>query len=66
MPHGLPAMIPAMVTKVAYDERSYRDADECLNAIREHLEFGWNVVQLRGSGSGPFLVLFRKDDAAAA
>jgi hypothetical protein len=51
-----------MVTRVAYDERSYRSADECLVAIREHLEVGWNVVQLRGSGAGPFLVLFRKDE----
>ena len=51
-----------MLTKVAYDERTYPNPRRCLEAIREHIDLGWNVVQLRGPGDGPFVVLFRKDD----
>jgi hypothetical protein len=47
------------MTHVAYDERVYADSEACLKAIREHLETGWMLVQLRGPGTGPFLVVFR-------
>ena len=50
-----------MLTKVAYDERTYPNPVVCLGAIRERIQLGWNVVQLRGPDKGPFLVVFRKD-----
>jgi two-component system KDP operon response regulator KdpE len=52
-----------MVTHVSYDEIHCGDAATCLNAIRAFLERGWAVTQLRGRSAGPFVVVFRKDDA---
>lgn len=51
-----------MVIVVAYQELKLRSAVECVEAIREHVEQGWGVSQVRGPKGGPFLVLFRKDD----
>ncbi len=53
---------PPVVTKVAYDQREYAEPDTCLAGIRERLALGWDIVQLRGPGNGPFVVLFRKSD----
>jgi hypothetical protein len=52
-----------MITHVSYDERGYASPRECLIAIRAHIDRGWLVVQVRGPEDGPFIVLFRMNDA---
>jgi hypothetical protein len=52
-----------MVTHVSYDEVRCRDAATCLNAIRSFVERGWSISQVRGPSGGPFVVVFRKDEA---
>ncbi|MGH2631811.1 MAG: hypothetical protein ACRDG3_00245 [Tepidiformaceae bacterium] len=59
-------MLEGMVTHVAYIELHPSNAHECLETIREQLELGWQLCQVRGPRTGPFAVLFRMDDAAAA
>jgi len=54
-----------MVTHIAYIELHAASADECLETIREQLELGWHLCQVRGPRSGPFAVLFRVDGDAA-
>ena len=56
---------PCMVTHIAYIELHAASADECLETIREQLELGWHLCQVRGPRSGPFAVLFRVDGDAA-
>jgi hypothetical protein len=47
--------------RVSYDESHCIDASDCVSAIREHLERGWQLVLLRGAANGPFVALFRMD-----
>lgn len=51
-----------MVTHVAYMEEEYSTAERCVAAIREYVARGWNVSQLRGPASGPFVVVYRMED----
>lgn len=51
-----------MVTLVSYQEITVRSAVACVEAIRERVDLGWLVSQVRGPKEGPFTVLFRKDD----
>jgi len=53
-----------MVTHVAYEELHARTAADCIGMIRHYLALGWQISQLRGPETGPFVILFRKDDAA--
>ena len=52
-----------MVTHVVYSEERYERPEQCLLGIREHVSHGWHISQIRGPRSGPFLVLFRIEDA---
>ena len=52
-----------MVTHVAYMQEQYRTPDECLRGIREHVDHGWQISQIRGAQGGPFVVLFRMEDS---
>lgn len=54
-----------MVTHVAYEEYRFRSPGECVTGIRKFVDLGWQISQIRGPSSGPFVVLFRKDEAAA-
>ncbi|MBI2764649.1 MAG: hypothetical protein HYX53_01920 [Chloroflexi bacterium] len=54
----------SMAPAVAYDEETYDTADGCLLAIKEHVEKGWLVMQIRGPHNGPFLVAYRMDGDA--
>ena len=51
-----------MTRHVAYVEHHFSTAASCVRGIRELVDLGWNVVQLRGGTNGPFLVVCRKDD----
>ncbi len=53
-----------MVAHVAYVQEEYRTADECLRGIREHVDQGWKISQIRGPEHGPYVVIFRMDDLA--
>ena len=50
-----------MVTHVAYRQEQFKRPEECLAAIRTSVELGWQVSEIRGSGRGPFVVVFRMD-----
>jgi hypothetical protein len=52
-----------MVRHVSYFEARYDCAARCVQGIRERIALGWNIVELRGPVNGPFLVLYRMDDA---
>ena len=51
-----------MVKHVSYTHATYTDSEHCVSGIREHVEQGWSVSQIRGPVHGPFAVLFRMDD----
>lgn len=51
-----------MVTHVAYIQSDYRTAEDCLRGIREHVDLGWQISQIRGAQAGPFVVIFRMED----
>ena len=53
-----------MVKHVSYTQATYTSAGDCVSGIREHVDLGWRVSQIRGPRSGPFAVLFRMDDAS--
>lgn len=53
-----------MVTHVAYDPVQCRTARDCVETIRNYVELGWKVTQVRGPKDGPFYVVFRKDGEA--
>jgi hypothetical protein len=55
-----------MVSRVAYDLREYRRPQECVAGIREHVEHGWAVAEIRGRPAGPFVVTFRIEDREAS
>jgi hypothetical protein len=52
-----------VVMRVAYEQVSYERPDECVRGIRERIDHGWQITEIRGSQSGPFLVIFRMDEA---
>jgi len=54
-----------MVTHVSFIEIHAGGPRECVEAIRERLELGWQLCQVRGPKSGPFALIFRMDDAPA-
>ncbi|MEO8540823.1 MAG: hypothetical protein ABI577_13870 [bacterium] len=54
-----------MVTHLSYIEETYRNAEQCLAGIRSHIEHGWELSQLRGPQHGPYLAVFRMQDALA-
>ncbi len=51
-----------MVTHVAYEEIQVQTAAVFVEVVRQHVERGWQISQVRGPRGGPFLVVFRKDD----
>ena len=51
-----------MVKHVSYTQATYTDSEHCVSGIREHVEQGWSVSQIRGPVHGPFAVLLRMDD----
>ena len=53
-----------MVTHVAYIELHAASANECLETIRERIELGWQLSQIRGPRNGPFAMIFRMNEAA--
>ncbi len=55
-----------MVTHVAYQEERYATAVRCVAGIRGYIDRGWEVSQLRGPALGPFVVVFRIQDAGEA
>ncbi len=54
-----------MVTHIAYQEERYRTAERCVAGIREYIDRGWDVSDLSGPLHGPFIVVFRLEDAPA-
>lgn len=54
----------SMVTHVSYIELHTGTAVDCIEAIREQLELGWRLSQVRGPRRGPFALLFRKEEDA--
>ena len=52
-----------MVTHVSYSEERYHTPQSCIAGIRAYVERGWEVCQLRGPQAGPFVVIFRIQDA---
>lgn len=55
-----------VVMRVAYEQVSYQRPDECVQGIRERVAHGWYITEIRGGQGGPFLVIFRMDDAGKA
>ena len=51
-----------VVTHIAYQEECYSTADRCVAGIRGYIERGWDLSQVRGPASGPFVVVFRIED----
>jgi hypothetical protein len=52
-----------MVTHVSYIQAEYRTPEECVRGIREHVDQGWRISQIRGAEHGPYVVIFRMDDS---
>lgn len=52
-----------MICHISYFEARYESATPCVRGIREQIALGWTIVELRGPANGPFLVLYRMDDA---
>jgi hypothetical protein len=55
-----------MITRVCHSEERYQTPQSCLAGIRTYLERGWEIRQLRGPQTGPFVVVFRMEDAEQA
>lgn len=51
-----------VVLRVAYQEEQYSTPERCLAGIRQYVDRGWDVSQLRGPAHGPFVVVFRIED----
>jgi len=51
-----------VVMRVAYEQVSYQRADECVRGIRERVDQGWQITEIRGGHGGPYLVIFRMDE----
>ncbi|MEP6871806.1 MAG: hypothetical protein ABI939_08155 [Anaerolineaceae bacterium] len=50
-----------MVKHVSYTQANYTTSEDCVSGIREYVDLGWRVSQIRGTRHGPFAVLFRMD-----
>lgn len=50
-----------VVMRVAYEQVFYQRAGECVRGIRQRVDHGWQITEIRGSHDGPFLVIFRID-----
>ena len=50
------------VKHVAYEQASYHRPAECIRGIRQHIDHGWQITEIRGGHEGPYLVVFRMDD----
>jgi hypothetical protein len=50
------------VIHLLYEPRQYPEVEECLSGIRDHVDRGWQVSEIRGSGKGPYFVLFRREE----
>lgn len=48
---------------LTFREEHYGNATECLRGIRGHIAEGWAIVEIRGGADGPYLVLWRLEDA---
>jgi hypothetical protein len=53
-----------VIRQIAYREDHYTTSAHCVRGIRDSLALGWTLVEVRGGVDGPFLVLYRKDDAS--
>lgn len=51
-----------MIAHVSHSEERYQTPQSCLAGIRAYLERGWEVHELRGPQTGPFVVVFRMED----
>lgn len=47
-----------MVTHLVYREEHSPDAQSCIAHIRQRLDLGWMLTQVRGPATGPFAVLY--------
>ncbi|MEP7216696.1 MAG: hypothetical protein ABI782_10625 [Anaerolineaceae bacterium] len=54
-----------MVKHVSYTQANYTTPEDCVMGIREYVDLGWRVSQIRGTRHGPFAVLFRMDDPSS-
>jgi len=54
-------MLGGMQTHVAYEVEQHRDATACLAAIRQRVDDGWHIVEIRGTEAGPYVVVFGRD-----
>jgi hypothetical protein len=61
LPASVPAPASAPVRRLTYVHQRYADGTRCVAGIRERLQDGWQVTQIRGGETGPFLVVFQKD-----
>ena len=50
------------VKHVVYEQTSYRHPNDCVTGIRQHIDHGWQITEIRGSHDGPYLVVFRLED----
>lgn len=52
-----------MISHVSYHEIQCSDAIACMTTIREMIDLGWQISQIRGGRNGPYLLIFRKDES---
>jgi hypothetical protein len=48
---------------VSYNEVRCNDERTCIRVIRDLLDRGWQLTQIRGGSHGPYSVVVRKDEA---
>ena len=51
-----------MISRVRYAQVTFRDAGECLLAIRRRLEDGWWLSNVESEGRGSFVATFGIED----
>jgi hypothetical protein len=51
-----------VIKYVSYREEHYSSPAHCVRGIRDLVQLGWVIVEVRGPEKGPFFVLCRKDD----
>lgn len=50
-----------MVIHRRYEEEQASSSGAALNAIRERLLAGWQLLSVRGATSGPWVIAFQRD-----
>ncbi|MBI2765814.1 MAG: hypothetical protein HYX53_07880 [Chloroflexi bacterium] len=55
-----------MVTRISYDLRDYESPEDCLRAIRERVQDGWDVCDVQVRRGGPYTIVFRRDQLPRA